>query len=219
MLVLVIVVGALILLFRERGPRDLDSRTAAETRKTEAGRSAILFIGSSTIDRFPLADAFPLALCVNLGQGNEDAVRLRERLKTALPSVPPAGIVLYAGSADLRFDPGLSAVAIRERVAPILADLRSKYGNRPIAMLQVLAAREQTPDERAALAAVNAQLASLAGDHRCAFVKTNRAPLVDRRGDLVESMSTDRHHLNADGYRVLARWIIEDGGEVGRLLR
>jgi lysophospholipase L1-like esterase len=127
--------------------------------------------------------------------------------------------VLYAGSADLRFEPGLSAVAIRDRVESVVADLRTKYGMRPIVMLQVLPARRQTPEERTALAAVNSQLDTLAKEHGCTFVRTNRPPLVDQNGDLVESMSTDSHHLNAEGYRAVARWIVEDGGEVGKLLR
>jgi lysophospholipase L1-like esterase len=216
---LAVVVLATIVFFRDFRSDRLDPKMRAEIEKSEAARSAILFIGSSTIDRFRLAEAFPGRNCVNLGRGNENALQLRERLKTDLPQIPPAGIVLYAGSADLRFEPVLTPLAIRERVAGVLGDLRARYPLAPIAMLQVLPARDQSSDERLALEAVNLALSLLAKDRGVVFVRTNRAPLTDRDGDLAESMSTDRHHLNADGYRVLAKWIIDDGGVVGARLR
>src|SRR5436189_2402701 len=92
-LVLVIAGVAVILLFRERDPPPLDPKMRAEVERSQAERSAILFIGSSTIDRFPLSECFPGKRCVNLGRGNENSLLLRERLKTALPFIWPAGIV------------------------------------------------------------------------------------------------------------------------------
>src|SRR5262245_15970011 len=41
---------------------------------------AVLFIGSSTIARFPLKDAFPDSSWQNLGKPDESAVLLRERI-------------------------------------------------------------------------------------------------------------------------------------------
>ena len=179
----------------------------------------VYFVGSSTIARFPLAELYPDRPWVNVGAPNETTVQLRERLGDAVFK-SPAGFVLYLGSADHNFDPKLSASEIRKRVEDVVASLRLRAsGPASMILLQVLPARQQSADEKSALAAINRELADLATAKGLRFVETNRPPLLDQNGDLAESMSTDRHHLNDEGYRVLARWIVEDGGPVGELLR
>ena len=181
--------------------------------------ASVLFIGSSTIARFPLSSAFPGKPCVNLGRGNENTLALRARLPGALPSSPPGGIVLYVGSADLRFEPALPAKEIRERVEGVVSDLNAQFPGVEIAVIEVLPARHQSEEERIALRALNDELIGVAHERNLWFVPTNRPPLVDSDGSLLESMSVDRHHLNEAGYRVLAQWIIDDTGAPGRHLR
>jgi lysophospholipase L1-like esterase len=181
---------------------------------------AVLFVGSSTIARFPLGEAFPGKRCVNLGKGNEAAPDLRERLARVLPEgATPAGIVLYGGSADHRFDPTLPAQEIRTRVEGVVDELRKRAGQAPIALIEVLPARDQSPADLAALRALNAGLADLASARGLALVGTNRPPLADSAGSLAAAMSVDRHHLGPPGYEVLARWLIEDGGPAVATLR
>jgi hypothetical protein len=180
----------------------------------------VVFVGSSTIARFPLDEVFPGKRCTNLGMGNETAPDLRERLERTLPAtVRPAGIVLYAGSADLRFHPRLTAGEIRVRVEAVVAELRRKAPEAPMVLLEVLPGRRQFRAEHAGLRALNAELAALAAERGLVLVRTNRPPLVDEHGDLLDAMSVDSHHLGLDGYRVLGRWIREDGGAIGEALR
>jgi lysophospholipase L1-like esterase len=183
---------------------------------------SLVFIGSSTIHRFPLEASFPNARrrCVNLGVPDQNALALRERLPTEIPAeAVPAGLVLYAGSYDLRAESGLSPVQIRDRVAGVVNDLRSRFPTTPLVLIEILSARAQTDAERSALAELNGALGAFALENGAVFVKTNRPPLADEKGDLPESLSVDRFHLNPEGYRVLAKWLKEDGGAVGEMLR
>jgi lysophospholipase L1-like esterase len=88
-------------------------------------------------------------------------------------------------------------------------------------LLEILPARKQTVAEREALEAVNRELADLAAARHAdvRLLPTNRPPLVDQNGDLPEALTVDRFHLNAAGYRILAKWLQEDGGVVGEALR
>ena len=79
--------------------------------------------------------------------------------------------------------------------------------------------------KKARLAALDDALAALAAARNppAAFVPTLRPPLTSPTGSsstgpLAEDVSSDSLHLNRKGYGVLARWIVADGGDVGRLL-
>jgi lysophospholipase L1-like esterase len=50
------------------------------------------------------------------------------------------------------------------------------------------------------------------------YVATARAPIADAAGRLSAELSVDGLHLSDAGYRVLAQWIVADGGAAGRLL-
>jgi lysophospholipase L1-like esterase len=68
------------------------------------------------------------------------------------------------------------------------------------------------------LAETNDALAALAKARGFYFVSTAEAPITSRGGSLSEELSEDEFHLDAQGYRQLARCILEQGGEVGRRL-
>jgi lysophospholipase L1-like esterase len=178
----------------------------------------VLFLGSSTIARLSLEAHFPGKPAANLGLGSETARELAERLPKVLPAAAPAGIVLYAGGADLRFEK-LGAADIRKRVEAILDLLAARYPGAPVVLLEVLPGRSASEAERAALADLNRELGDLARARSVIFVRTHRPPLVTDAGALAEALTTDRYHLNDAGYEHLARWIVEDGGAVGALLR
>jgi lysophospholipase L1-like esterase len=181
---------------------------------------SVVFIGSSTIQRFRLDRSFPAARFVNLGVPDQNSVAMRERVARDLPAdARPAGFVLYAGSYDLRAETGVAPAVARDRVAAIVADLQARFPDAPIVLLEVLPGRDQSDAERRAVGELNAGLAALALERKLAFVRTHRPPLVDEKGNLPESMSVDRFHLNEAGYRALAKWLQEDGGAVGEMLR
>jgi lysophospholipase L1-like esterase len=187
-----------------------------ERENPRVAPGAIAFLGSSTIERFPLADCFPGRPCLGRGIGNESAAELLERLEASLPPVALGGVVLATGRVD--FLAGADAAALRARVEAVVRRLAELRPGVPIALLGLLPERDQSAEVRARLARANAALAELAAAPGLAFVPTARAPLTRPDGALAEDVSVDRLHLGASGYRHLSRWIVADGGAVGERL-
>ncbi|MCP3918070.1 MAG: hypothetical protein GY711_21185 [bacterium] len=188
----------------------------AETNATLAAGS-IVFIGSSTIERFPLAELFPHKPCVDRGIGGETATELLARLGASLPHATPAGVVLYAASLDFRRENQPPAVVAR-RVAAIAEALHGRFAGVPVAVIGILPERDMPAAMVARLTSTNAELAALAEELGIAFVPTDRAPITDATGSLAADCAADRLHLGPKGYAALARWLIDEGGPVGELL-
>lgn len=188
---------------------------AAENELVTPG--SVVFLGSSTIERFPLRKCFPDRYCLDRGIGDETATELLARLDASLPSAPPAGLVLYAASVDFRRE-GQPPEVIEARVRAVVRRIRERFPGLPIALVGLLSERDARADFVARLRATNARLARLAGESGLAFVDTDRPPVSLPSGALSEECSADRLHLSEEGYRHLTRWLLEDGGEVARLL-
>jgi lysophospholipase L1-like esterase len=188
----------------------------AETA-AEAPAGAVVFLGSSTIERFPLAASFPGVPCVERGIGDEDARGLLERLERSLPPAPLAGAVLYLASVDFRRH-GAPPEAVRARAAAVVDALRGRQADLPLALIGILPERDMAPALVERLAATNAALAGLCAERGVAFVRTDRAPITDAVGALDPACAADHLHLNAAGYRALAGWLKAEGGALGALL-
>ncbi len=188
---------------------------AAENGQVAAG--AVVFLGSSTIERFPLEELFPAALCLDRGIGSETATELLARLDASLPSAPPAAAVLYVGSMDFRHL-GRPPRRVADLAAAVITDLRRRFADLPIALVGILPEREMPPEMTERLAATNAALAELCAATGCAFVPTDRPPISAAGGSLAPECAADDLHLNDAGYRALARWLVEEGGRTGELL-
>lgn len=203
--------------------RDQARRAAARVMRFRienetAPAGAVVFLGSSTIERFPLDACFPGAACLDRGIGNERAAELERRLDASLPTVPLGGAVLFSGRVE-HLAGELAPAEIRIHVARVVERLRALRPELPIALIGVLPARAQSADEIARLDALDAELRALALERGLAFVDTARAPMRDATGSLPEALSADRLHLGDEGYRVLARWLREDGGAACERLR
>ncbi len=194
-----------------------DARASYERHRAErlahfAGETsppgAVVFLGSSTMERFDLARWFPLAPTLNRGLGNEPIADLEERL---LASVPPdaRALVLYAGSVDFRRSPSASSDPLADRIDALLARLVEQRPACELVVLGILPERSMTPDRVAALARLNAHLAEHARARGASFVETARPPLATDTGSLSEGFSCDPLHLADEGYAVLAGWIAE----------
>lgn len=187
---------------------------ALENSAAPAG--AVLFLGSSTIEYFPL-ELFEGVACLDRGIGNESAAELLRRLDASLPVAAPAGAVLYVASIDFR-SLGAAPAEVAARAWAVVRALRAHYPDLPIALVGLLSERGFPPERVALLAETNAELAALAERRGLAFVRTDRPPVTRPDGTLALECSADRLHLNERGYRALAGWILADGGAVGRLL-
>ncbi len=179
--------------------------------------AAVLFLGSSTIERFPLERLFPGVPTANRGIGNETATELLARLDASLPASTPAAAVLYAGSLDFRREERSPEVTAR-RVERVVLRLREHFPGLPIALIGLLPEWDFPAPRVVALAATNRALADLAAARDLAFVPTDRPPITDPHGALARAASADRLHLGEVGYRALAGWLLQEGGAAGRAL-
>ena len=202
---------------RERAAHAAARREDFARERAGAPAGTVVFLGSSTMERFPLAEHFPGVRCLNRGIGSEPLPELLDRLEESLPRAAPAGAVLYMGSVDLRYR-GRDAERIATLAALVVEWLREGRPELPLAVIGILPEREATPEDVERLAAANAALATLCASADAAFVPTDRPPLTLRDGSLALEYSVDRLHLNDEGYRVLAGWLLSEGGPVGGLL-
>jgi len=183
-----------------------------------AARGAVLMLGSSTIERWPIADSFPGKRVLGHGLANITLERAERVFDACLPISTPSGVVLYAGSSDLRFPVEPLEQAL-DRIPRLVQRLRVRYGHAlPITLFGILPARHMDEAAHKALAQANESLRVLARENALSFVPSARPPLAGADGSLPESLSTDEWHLNTEGYRVLARWLVAEGGEAGRAL-
>lgn len=187
----------------------------------KAPPGAVLFFGSSTIERLPFSFLFPGAPTVNRGVGNEESALLRKRIASAVePATWPtvAGVVLYAGSLD-RIRLNSPPANIAANATAIIRELRSLAPEAEILVLGLLPQRDITAGAIEALAETNQALAAVAQVNAATtFLDLNRAPLRIPSGQLSEAYSVDRFHLNGDGYQVLGQWVRQEGGAIAALL-
>jgi len=198
-------------------------RLALFAREVPAAREgAVVFLGSSTIERMPLAELFPGRKVLQRGIARADCAELRALLPALLPASRPAGVVLYAGSIDWR-ENGVAPDAAAAEVDALLAALHERLPTTPVLVLGVASDRELAPEARPELERLNLGLAtrvhrrSRAGQP-IAFLPLDREPLSSPDGRLAEKFSSDRYHLNKEGYLVVADWILSEGGALALLL-
>ncbi|MFT5050829.1 MAG: lysophospholipase L1-like esterase [Chlamydiales bacterium] len=202
---------------QEQAQRSRTRLALFATENPSVAPHSIVFLGSSTIERFPLPVLFPDRPVLNRGIGNETATELLRRLDASLPAADPAAAVLYVGSLDFRRE-RCTPETTRRRVARIVDGLRGRYPDLPIALIGLLSEWDFPTDRVEALAETNRALADLARDAGLTFIRTDRPPITNRSGHLDRASSVDRLHLGPEGYRHLARWLIEAGGPLGTLL-
>jgi len=122
---------------------------------------SILFLGSSTIERFPLARAFPGKPCIDRGIANLSAASLLANLSACLPPARPAGVVLYTGAVDWRAS-GRDDSLLVDRVGAVLDATARELPGVPLLLLGLLPERSMSPDAVDALRLANRRLAGLA---------------------------------------------------------
>jgi len=136
-------------------------------------------------------------------------------LAEVLPRQKLRAAVIYAGSPDLHAGRPVEEILLGMR--QLVQRLRLSEGiNLPIALIGVMPARETTPERAEQLRALDRGLMELTRDLNLSYVPTLRPPLVDSELQLNAAISIDDRHLSPAGYSILARWLIEEGGEAGR---
>ncbi len=165
---------------------------------------SIAFLGSSTVERFPLAESFPGVPTLNRGIGDELISELVERLERSVPA-DAAAVVLYAGSVEFRERPPGSGTTIVKELRAAVARLRELRPQASVLVLGILPERAMPPGRVAELRELNQRLEAQVRELGASFLATDFAPLALPDGSLAETFSSDRLHLNADGYTELSR--------------
>ncbi len=208
--------------------RHTDGEAARQTRRQErlatfasedVPGDAVVFLGSSTMEFWPLKQSFPDATTVNRGIGAEPIAELMERLESSL-APGASGVVLYAGSVDFNTH-GRSTDQVARETAQLLDRIRALRPGLPVVLLGVNPARDTSPDRVRELARLNQlnQARCRRADPPMAFVLTDDEPFRAPSGALSERISRDRWHLNQRGYAELAERLITAAAAVGIKLR
>jgi lysophospholipase L1-like esterase len=182
-------------------------RFAADIKKfEEADRlhpppaGAVVFVGSSSIRLWKLADSFPGMEVLNRGFGGShlaDSARYADRIVTPYR---PRAVVLYAGDNDLA--DGRTPEQVRDAYRDFVAKVRAKLPKVPIIYIGIkpCESRWKLVDK---VKAVNQLIAELQrGDSTQHFVDTF-GPMLGADGrPRAELFQADKLHLNAEGYKV-----------------
>ncbi len=164
---------------------------------------AVVFLGSSTIERCPLPELFPGCRTLNRGVAWARAAELARSVNVLLPSTEPAAIVLYAGGPD-RVAAPLAVDVVLASVEQLAEAVRARAPRTPVLLLGLLPGTHSPAAEVEALARIDAGLARIAEQRGFAHLRLSASPLVDASGALVETLSTDGLHLTRTGYELLA---------------
>ncbi len=206
---------------RERAWHGLDRLEQIRAAQRSTPEGAVLWIGSSTVEMFPVRQHWPRTPHLNAGIAATRADHLARLLPQLLPPLPLGGVVVIAGTADRLALPRApeQAAAAAER---LLDALRRALPTTPIVVVGPLPEREPAEgaaDTRAEVQTLRAQLRAAAAERGLAFVDPAQDPLVDEQFRLRRECSVDEVHLSPMGYAHLARMITAVEGPVGALLR
>lgn len=186
---------------------------------TKIPEGSVVFLGSSTIAKMPMAKLFGDAPVVNRGIGAENTLALLDRLDVSLPVARPAGVVINAGANDFRAD-RLEPKMVIARAATVVDRVRARFPGVPITILEPLAQNYEDPDLVLQLTYVTEGLQEYAQTNGFPYVRLNRPPLVTEDGLMRPDMTAgDGRHPNEQAYAVIAKWVAEDGGEATAPLR
>jgi lysophospholipase L1-like esterase len=188
---------------------------AGQNRSAPAG--SVVFAGSSTIERFPLARLFPGAPTQNRGIGDEACGQFMDRLQASRPFAPAAAYVLYLGSLDFR-RLNSTPEEVVQRIERAIEAVRGDRTDLPIALIGILPEQDMPEALVTRLAQTNAGLARLCGQMEVTFVDTARAPITQTNGSLNLGYASDKLHLNRKGYDALAGWLLEASPPLAELL-
>lgn len=184
-----------------RWEKEIQAFERQDTQKRPP-ENAVLFVGSSSIRLWKLADSFPDLEVINRGFGGSqlaDSVHFADRIVIAYR---PRLVVLYAGDNDL---------AAGKKPAQVLADFQQfaakvKAGlpETPIAYIAI----KPSIKRRALIDRIHETNASIerfiAGDERLIYVDVFQ-PMLSAGGEpRPELFREDGLHLNAEGYKLWA---------------
>lgn len=170
----------------------------AEDRAAPPAPGATLFVGSSSIRYWDVAEAFPALRTIRRGYGGShvsDTLHFAERI---IVRYRPGLVVFYAGDADVAG--GKTAAVIARDTAALVALVHRRLPATPI----VVIGTKPSPAHWAHMATIreaNRQIrAALAGDRLAAYVDVEAALLGPDGQPRADCYTENRLNLNTRGY-------------------
>lgn len=176
---------------------------------------AVVFLGSTDVEEFPLETAFPGVAAVNRGVVGDRIGDVIARLDASLAGAPAAGVVVVTGVEDLR--DGRQVGDVRDDLGRLIDALLARDADTPIAIVGPLGAAHDLEPLMLHVRTYDIAAKRLAVLRGAAYVSLLRGELADRSGRV---LSTREAHgsFTPEAYDEIARAILRDGGAVGGLL-
>jgi lysophospholipase L1-like esterase len=167
---------------------------------------AVVFVGSSSIRLWKLADSFPCMEAINRGFGGShmaDSARYADRIVTPYK---PRAVVVFAGDNDLAA--GKTPEQVRDAYREFVAKVRAKLPTAPIIFIGIKPSpsRWKLADKQKAANQLIVDVQR--GDSSQHFVDTF-GPMLGADGNpRAELFLADKLHLNAEGYKMWAELLM-----------
>ncbi len=187
---------------RERARHAAERLQTFAAESPDESRGAVVFLGSSTIERCPLETLFPDVRAVNHGIGWAGARELAAHLDALLIGDPRA-IVLYAGSPDRLAGP-LDVEGVIGSIEHLARAVRARAPTAPVLLLGLLPSTTTRGAETEAFRRIEDGIGRIAVEFGFAHIDFTDTELVDAAGALRETLSVDGLHLSLEGYAIFA---------------
>jgi lysophospholipase L1-like esterase len=167
--------------------------------------NAVVFVGSSSIRLWKLADSFPGMASINRGFGGSgmaDSARFADRIVTPYH---PRAVVVYAGDNDLAA--GRTPEQVREAYRDFVAKVRAKMPSVPIIYISIKPSpsRWQLADKIRSTNRFIAEAQKTDMNQKFMDVFT---PMIGEDGKpRAELFRDDRLHMNEKGYKLWAEMV------------
>jgi lysophospholipase L1-like esterase len=173
-----------------------------QDRTAPPPQGANVFVGSSSIVFWKLADSFPGYACVNRGFGGSQLIDSAHFAHRIVTPYRPRVVVLYAGDNDLAA--GKSPEAVRDDYKRFAAEVRAKLPEAKIVFISIKPSRMRWGLADTMRTANRLIAEAMKGDDRQVFVDVWPAMLGPDGRPRRELFIFDGLHLSAEGYKVWA---------------
>ncbi|WP_159583857.1 SGNH/GDSL hydrolase family protein [Streptococcus halichoeri] len=178
---------------------------------TKVDKDAIVFVGDSIIEFYPLRKYFSTSKPIyNRGIAGIDIQWLIDHLDQQILELSPSQIVLLVGTNDIGL--GHSETLILKRMQTLIQSIRAFGIKAPITLLSILPVSKNSQFAKTVKVRSNELIDRL--NHALAqlndvdFLDVNHV-LKDAEGGLADSNTKDGLHLNLKGYEQISRVIGE----------
>jgi lysophospholipase L1-like esterase len=175
-------------------------------------QDAVLFVGSSSIRLWDLANSFPDLVAINRGFGGSQICDSTLRADDLVGKYRPRLIVFYAGDNDV--NSGKSAAQVHVDFTAFVAKVRKSLPKTPIVFISIkpsIARWDQRETQRVANRLIAADCEQ---DETLEFVDVWPVMLGENGEPKPEIFQPDRLHLNDEGYKLWAELLgpsVSDG--------